>query len=328
MKILVTGCAGFVGFHLCKNILENKKKYKIFGLDNLNNYYDINLKKNRLKILQKYKKNFSFNKLDLKNKNKLINFFKINKFDIVVHLAAQAGVRYSILNPSTYFDNNIMGFFNVLESCREIKTKNLIYASTSSVYGDVKKFPVSETDPTDKPLSFYAASKKTNEILAYSYSNIYKLRTTGLRFFTIYGPYGRPDMALFKFVKNILQKKPIDLYNKGNHTRDFTYIDDVISAIVSLVDKKFIINQKIPYKVFNVGNGKPIHLKDFLKLIQTKLSIKAKINNFPFQQGDVIKTHANINKINLFVKSSKTPVAKGIANFVDWYMEYFKIKKK
>lgn len=327
MKILVTGCAGFIGFNFCnKVLLKQTNKHKIFGLDNLNNYYDINLKKSRLNILKKNKK-FHFIQLDIKNKKKILLYFKKNKFDIVVHLAAQAGVRYSVFNPQTYFDDNILGFFNILDSCRVIKTKNLIYASTSSVYGDVQKFPTKETDNTNEPLSFYAASKKTNEVLAYSYSHIYKLRTTGLRFFTIYGPYGRPDMALFKFVKNIFVKKEISLFNHGNHTRDFTYIDDATSVIAGLIENKFLKNETIPYNIFNVGSGKPIHLKNFLQLIENKLKIKSKIKNFPFQQGDVKKTHANVKKLHSIIKIKKTKVSKGIANFIEWYIDYFNIKK-
>jgi len=327
MKILVTGCAGFIGYSFCKKILDSKR-YTIFGVDNLNSYYDVKLKKSRLTILKKNNKNFFFTKLDIKNQKKLINFFKKNKFDIVVHLAAQAGVRHSIHNPKTYFDNNVFGFFNILEACKSIKVKNLIYASTSSVYGNVNKFPIKETANTDKPLSFYAATKKTNEVLAYSYSNIYKLRTTGLRFFTVYGPYGRPDMALFKFVKNIILKKEINLYNYGKHTRDFTYIDDVVSFIIGIIEKKNVKKELIPYTVFNIGNGKPIHLKNFLRLIENKLKIKSKIINLPFQIGDVKKTHANVKKINSIIKFKKTEVKSGITNFINWYTDYFNIRKE
>ena len=234
MKILITGCAGFIGYHLCKKLLKNNNI--VFGIDNLNNYYDLKLKKDRLKNLKN--KKFLFYKIDIKNKKKLLKFVKIKKIDVIYHLAAQAGVRYSIFNPETYFDNNLKGFFNILETCRENKIKHLIFASTSSVYGKKEKFPAKETDNTDQPLSFYAASKKCNEIMAYSYSKIYNLKCTGVRFFTVYGPYGRPDMALYKFTKSIINRKKVNLFNKGHHTRDFTYIDDVVHFLVKMRDIK------------------------------------------------------------------------------------------
>ena len=234
MKILITGCAGFIGYHLSKKLSLNNDK--IFGIDNLNNYYDVDLKKKRLNNLSS--KNFSFSKIDIKDYKNLKKFFKKNRFDIVYHLAAQAGVRYSIFNPETYFENNLKGFFNILECCREFKIKNLIFASTSSVYGKQKKFPLKEKYLTDKPLSFYAATKKCNEIMAYSYSQIYNLKCTALRFFTVFGPFGRPDMALYKFSNSIVKNKNLELYNSGNHTRDFTYIDDVIIYLERFKKKK------------------------------------------------------------------------------------------
>ena len=233
-KILVTGCAGFIGFHLCMKLI--KRKYDVYGLDNLNNYYDLNLKKDRLKILKKNK--LKFFKYDLLSKNQIDFILSKKKIDIVIHLAAQAGVRYSIKNPKTYLDNNIQGFFNILDSSQKFKIKHFIYASTSSVYGFQKKMPFVEKLSTDKPLSFYAATKKCNEILAYSYSTIHKLPTTGLRFFTVYGPFGRPDMSLFKFANAILRNRKLDLYNHGNHSRDFTHIDDITEYIFKILNKK------------------------------------------------------------------------------------------
>ena len=234
MKILVTGCAGFIGFHLSNYLLKNN--YDIIGIDNLNKYYDVNLKKNRLKLLKNYK-NFQFIKFDLINKSKLDTIIKKYNIKYIIHLAAQAGVRYSLKNPKTYFKNNLEVFFNIIESSREKKIKHLIFASTSSVYGENKKFPSNEYDNTNNPISLYAATKKSNEILAYAYSSTYKLPSTALRFFTVYGPFGRPDMALFKFTKNILENKKIELYNNGYHSRDFTYIDDIVEGIVSVIKK-------------------------------------------------------------------------------------------
>lgn len=321
MKILITGCAGFIGFHLAAKLLENKKNI-IYGVDNLNNYYDLDLKKNRLKILKK-NNFFIFKKLDICNKIKLKNYFNSNKPDCVIHLAAQAGVRYSIDNPSTYFSNNIEGFFHILEMSRIFNVKHLVFASTSSVYGDSNKFPLQENDNTDKPLSFYAASKKTNEVMAYSYSNIYKLPTTALRFFTVYGPFGRPDMALFKFSKSIISNKKIDLFNKGNHYRDFTYIDDIISGITKIISRPSKNN--VPYAVFNIGSGKPQSLKLFLSIIEKLLKKKSIKNLLPLQKGDVYKTSANISMLsNKFNYKPKFNIHIGIDNFIKWYREYYK----
>lgn len=324
MNILITGCAGFIGFNLCNRILNEKKTYKIYGIDNLNNYYDVKLKKNRLNILKKYKK-FYFDKINISQKKKLSSFFRKNKFDIVIHLAAQAGVRYSITNPDVYLESNIIGFFNLIENAKSQKIKHFIYASTSSVYGDSKKFPIKENFNTDKPLSFYAASKKCNEIIAHSFSAIYKLPTTGLRFFTVYGPYGRPDMSLFKFTKNILSNKKIDLYNNGNHIRDFTYIDDITSYIIKIINK--IPRGRIPYSVFNLGSNNPKHLKNFISIIEKNLSKKAKINKLKLQVGDVHKTHADNKKIKEITKIKKnTTIFSGIEKFIEWYKTYYNQK--
>ena len=266
MKILVTGCAGFIGFSYCLSKLKKNKKFIVYGVDNINDYYDINLKKDRLKILMLYK-NFKFYRCDIQNITKLSDIIKKNKLKKILQLAAQAGVRYSIYNPGVYFDSNLKGFFNILKVAQENKIKHLVYASTSSVYGLKKKYPISEKDSTDNPLSFYAATKKCNEVLAYSFSNIYKLPCTGLRFFTVYGPYGRPDMALFKWTKAMLNNSELELYNNGNHYRDFTYIDDVCGYIEKVIEKapKF----KIPYQVFNVGNSEPHKITNIIKYLKS-----------------------------------------------------------
>ena len=321
MKILVTGAAGFIGYHLIKKLIH--QKHKIFGIDNLNNYYDVRLKQARLKILQKNNSNFKFYKIDLKNKIALINNFKKKKYHIVINLAAQAGVRFSIKNPQNYFDSNVTGFFNTIEASRLINVKHFIFASTSSVYGNANKFPVDEDCDTDKPLSFYAASKKCNEVIAYSYSNIFKLPCTGLRLFTVYGPYGRPDMALFKFTKSILGNKALELYNNGKHVRDFTYIDDVINYIFKLI---FVIPKKnIPYKIYNVGSNNPKRLKAFLQYIEKSLNRKAKVIHKKLQIGDVYKTHAKNKAIVKKTKiSNKTTLDQGIETFIDWYTDFYK----
>lgn len=324
MNILITGCSGFIGFHLSKYLLENTN-HKIFGIDNLNNYYDVDLKKNRLKILKgikNRKSSFVFYKIDIKNNSLLKKNFLKNKYNIVVHLAAQAGVRYSILDPSTYFENNIQGFFNILETSRIFKVKHLLFASTSSVYGNNKNFPLKEDFNTDKPLSFYAASKKTNEVMAYSYSNIYKMSLTGMRFFTVYGPYGRPDMFLFKYVKSIFLKQKISIYNHGKHERDFTYVSDVVESIFRLISKPSKGN--VPFQVLNIGNGKPEKLFSFMRTIEKFLNKKANTSLIKMQKGDVGKTHADIS--NLKKKISYKPKIKtidGINKFITWYKQYY-----
>ena len=277
MKILVTGCAGFIGFHLVRDLLKNKKN-KIYGLDNLNSYYDINLKKKRLEILKK-NKNFFFYKIDLEDKENLKKIFKKN-FNIVFNLAAQAGVRYSIFNPKIYFNSNIKGFFNILNACKENHVQHLIFASTSSVYGSNNKFPLKEDFNTDRPESFYAATKKCNEVMAYSYSSIYKLKVSCVRFFTVYGPYGRPDMSLFKFVEAIKLKKFISLFNYGNHTRDFTYIDDVVFFLKKIMKRK----NKIKYETFNISSSNPTNLKKYIQVIEKNLKLKAKIKLLKLQK--------------------------------------------
>ena len=323
MRILITGCAGFIGFHLVEKLIFINKYKTIFGIDNLNDYYDIELKKNRLNIL-KNNKNFKFKKIDICNYDAFNKFVKVNKIKIIIHLAAQAGVRYSISHPKTYFKNNILGFNNVLDICKENKVKHFLFASTSSVYGNCKIFPTSENHNTNNPLTYYASSKKTNEVNAYAYSNIYKIPSTCMRFFTVYGPYGRPDMALFKFTKNILNNKPIEVYNYGNHERDFTYIDDITTAIEKLINKPSL--NKIPFNVFNIGSGNPINLKKFIKLIEKNLLIKSKLKYLPLQQGDIHKTYANIDNLKKYVNfTPKYNVELGVEKFIKWYKDYYNV---
>jgi len=322
MNILVTGSAGFIGFHLVKKLCSEIKNVKILGIDNLNNYYDINLKKDRNKKLKKNKQ-FKFIRADIRNKAKLLKICKQNKVKIIIHLAAQAGVRYSIFNPSTYFENNLLGTFNILEVAKDIKVKHLMIASSSSVYGSNSKFPLKEHYNTDTPLSFYAATKKSCEVLAHSYSNIFKTPITMLRFFTVYGTFGRPDMALFKFTKSIINKTKLNLFNGGDHMRDFTNIDDVCNILLILKDK--VPKNNIPFDIINLGGGKPKRLKYFLNLIEKNTSKKAKVRKLSMQQGDVKKTVSCTNK--LIKKTNyrhKTSLEKGIKEFVKWYIGYFK----
>ena len=319
MRILVTGCAGFIGYHLCLKLL-NDKANKVFGIDNINNYYDINLKKKRLSNLKKKFKKYIFYKKDICDLNFLQNNFLKNKYDIVVNLAAQAGVKYSIDNPKVYIESNIFGFFNILEVSRINKIKHLIYASTSSVYGSNNNFPLQEDADTNHPLSFYAATKKSNEVMAHSYSNIYDLPCTGVRLFTVYGPYGRPDMSLFKFTKAILDSKKVNLFNFGKHIRGFTYIDDATNAIVQLINKPS--RKKIPYSIYNIASSRPQNLKFFLKTIEKVLGKKAKIQYKKLQPGDVNKTYASIKLLQKKVDFvPNTDIQQGIENFINWYKE-------
>ena len=322
MKILITGCAGFIGFHLTYKILDNFN-YSIFGIDNLNNYYDLSLKNLRIKKLKNVNKKFKFSKIDIQNEKRIDKLFKVEKFDCVINLAAQAGVRHSIKHPEKYFNSNIKGFFNILCASKKFKVKHIIFASTSSVYGNQTKFPIKEDANTDKPLSFYAASKKSNEVMAYSFSNIYKLPLTCLRFFTVYGPLGRPDMALYKFVEKISNNEPIELFNKGENVRDFTYIDDVVNYIISVIKKPS--KNIIPYQVLNVGSNKPKSLKYFLKIIQKNFNKKVKFQKKNLQIGDVYKTHADNTKlIKLINKKFYTPIDIGIKRFIKWYNNHQK----
>ena len=277
-KILVTGCAGFIGMHLSKALLEIG--HDVIGVDNLNNYYDVKLKNDRLRILKTYEK-FNFSKIDISNKKALENVFITSSIDKVVNLAAQAGVRYSLVNPNSYIKSNVIGFMNILECCRHYDIKGLIYASSSSVYGGNKKIPFSELDRVDNPISIYASTKKSNELMAFSYNHLFKLNSTGLRFFTVYGPWGRPDMAMYIFVKKIMENKPIQIFNYGKMKRDFTFIDDIISGIVSS------INNNHQYEIFNLGNNKSENLMDIVSIIENKLGKKAVIDFKNMQPGDV-----------------------------------------
>ena len=322
MKILVTGCAGFIGFHLTKKLLD--LNYVVFGIDNLNKYYSPKLKNHRLKILKKYKK-FKFLKKNI-NEKSIINFYKNKKIKIIIHLAAQAGVRYSIKNPDAYLESNILGFFNILKLSKIIKAKHLMIASTSSVYGDGKKFPLKEKDDTNHPVSLYSATKKSNEVISYSYSKNFQIPITCLRFFTVYGPYGRPDMSLFKFTKAILNKRKIDLYNQGNHVRDFTYIDDVIEMVIKLLNKP--PKHQIPFDIYNISNSKPIKLINYIKFLQKNLNMKINFRKLPLQTGDVYKTHGSNKKILKKIgKIKSVGIDIGIKNFINWYKKFYNYKK-
>lgn len=333
-KIVITGSAGFIGYSLCIKLLERGDN--IIGIDNHNNYYDPLLKSKRVKKLINYS-NYKHYKLDLSNRQKLNKIFTNYKIQKVVNLAAQAGVRYSMENPLTYITSNIVGFANILENCRHNNVKHLVYASTSSVYGANTKMPFSEHDGVNHPLSVYAASKRSNELMAHTYSYLYQLPTTGLRFFTVYGPWGRPDMALFKFTKAILEEKPIDVFNYGKHTRDFTYIDDIVEGIVKTLDNPAKSNpdwnsnqpdpatSKAPWRVYNIGNNKPVKLMSYIDAIEKALGKKAKVNFLPLQPGDVKDTYANIDNLEKkFNYKPSTSVIDGVSNFVKWYKDYYK----
>ena len=333
--ILVTGSAGFIGFSLCLKLLERGDN--VIGIDNHNNYYDPELKNKRLSKLTLFS-NYNHYKIDLCEKENLEDVFSTNKIAKVVNLAAQAGVRYSMENPLAYVNSNIFGFANILENCRNHNIEHLVYASTSSVYGANTKMPFSEHDSANHPLSVYAASKKSNELMAHVYSYLYKLPTTGLRFFTVYGPWGRPDMALFKFTKNILEDKPIDVFNFGKHTRDFTYIDDIVKGVIKTLDNPSTSDidwnsiepdpatSKVPWCVYNIGNNKPVQLMDYIKAIEIKLNKKALINFLPLQPGDVPDTFANVENLEKkFNYKPSTSVIEGVSNFVEWYKDYYEL---
>ena len=331
MKILVTGSAGFIGFHLVKKLLS--ENYEIVGIDNLNTYYDTKLKIDRLFYSGiNYKSNkikfkfghYTFYKCDLVDKKKLELIFKNEKPDFVCNLAAQAGVRYSLTNPEAYINSNIIGFQNVIECCKKFNVSNFIYASSSSVYGANTKLPFSTNDRTDNPLSLYGATKKSNEIVAYSYSHLYKIRTVGLRFFTVYGPWGRPDMALFLFVKALINNKKIRVFNNGNMLRDFTYIDDIVHGVFSIIKNPI----KDPYKIYNIGNNKPVNLLDFIKVIEKNLDKKFEIEFQDIQPGDVKDTYADVSDLLTDFKfKPKTNIEFGVRKFIDWYLNYYKVKK-
>jgi UDP-glucuronate 4-epimerase len=333
--ILITGAAGFIGFHLTKK--ATNLGYKVVGIDNLNDYYDVTLKEARLAQLKELP-SFSFEKLDLADREGLNRLFDKWNFSCVINLAAQAGVRYSLVNPHAYLESNLHGFLNILEACRHHKTGHLIYASSSSVYGANKKMPFSIHHNVDHPISLYAASKKANELMAHTYSALYNLPTTGLRFFTVYGPWGRPDMALFLFTKAILEGKPIDVYNHGKMKRDFTYVDDIVESIGRLIPRPPKPNEEwsgfspdpatsfAPYKVYNIGNNKPVELLRFIEIVEEKTQKKAVKNFMPIQDGDVPETFADVDDLMRDVDfKPETPIEEGVGKFVDWFREYYKI---
>ena len=317
MKIIVTGAAGFIGFHLCKRLSE--EGFEVKGIDNLNPYYDVTLKDARVKILNQFE-NFSFTKLDIAEKDDLEKYFENENAEYVINLAAQPGVRYSITNPDVSIRNNLIAFFNLLECCKSYSVKKLIYASSSSVYGNNSKTPSSTEDNVDNPVSLYAATKKSNELMAFTYQHLYKFSTIGLRFFTVYGSYGRPDMAYYKFSENIMRGKPISVYNNGDMERDFTYIDDVIESIFRLV-KKEIINE---YKIFNIGGEHPVNLLYFISLLEKQLGKEAIKVFKEMQPGDVKKTYADSSELAKFINyKPETPIEEGLKKFIEWFKEYY-----
>lgn len=334
MKVLITGTAGFIGNKLAQRLLERGDE--IIGIDNLNDYYDVSLKEARLDLIKDHK-NFTEARIDLENKEAVQNLFKKHKPQRVVNLAAQAGVRYSLENPYAYIDTNIMGFINILESCRHNDVEHLVYASSSSVYGANTNMPFSVHNNVDHPVSLYAATKKANELMAHTYSHLYRIPTTGLRFFTVYGPWGRPDMALFLFTKNILAGKPIDVFNFGNHRRDFTYIDDIVEGVIRTLDTVPTANENwsgdhpdpatslAPYKLYNIGNNNPVELRDYIAVLENCLGKKAQQNLLPLQLGDVPDTYADVEALVEDVGyKPATSIETGIANFVAWYRDFYK----
>lgn len=327
MKILITGVAGFIGFHLAQRLLA--EGMQVYGIDNLNEYYDVSLKKARLNQLYS-QTGFTFQFLDLSDRFTTAELFQNYTFDCVIHLAAQAGVRYSLHNPYTYVDSNLSGFVNILEGCRHSQVGHLVFASSSSVYGTNSKVPFATTDNVDHPISLYAATKKSNELMAHAYSHLYNLPTTGLRFFTVYGPWGRPDMAYFKFVQAIANSQPIDVYNFGKMQRDFTYIDDVIEGLVRVMHKppqgnhQDVSLSKAPYKLYNIGNNNPVELMTFIEIIEKLLGKQAKKNLLPMQPGDVLSTYADVDDLIQDVGfKSVTQIEEGIERFVQWYQDYY-----
>lgn len=338
-KILITGTLGFIGYHLTYKLIQ--EGYEVVGIDNINGYYNTKQKYEKLPLLgiddlspwpnqilqSKLFDNFKFAKIDITDRFQIEELFRKEKFDIVVNLAAQAGVQYSIQNPHSYIENNITGFINLIDASKTNNLKHFIYASSSSVYGNRDIVPFQETDNVDHPISLYAASKKANELIAYTYAHLHQLKTTGLRFFTVYGPWGRPDMAPFIFTKNILEGKEITVFNNGNLERDFTYVDDIVEGVYSVISKR--PSKEYVYNIYNIGNSKPVQLMDFIHAIEEKLNKKALIKYEPLRKGDVFKTYASTDKLQKdFAYYPKTDITKGIRLFVDWYWAYFKAKKE
>lgn len=335
MKILLTGTAGFIGFHTAKKLLERGDD--VVGLDNLNDYYDVNLKKGRLALLEPFD-NYTHVTMSLEDRDGIASLFKQEKFDRVINLAAQAGVRYSLINPHAYMDSNIVGFMNILEGCRHSEVEHLVYASSSSVYGMNTRMPFSVHHNVDHPVSLYAASKKANELMAHTYSHLYRLPTTGLRFFTVYGPWGRPDMAMFIFTKAILEGKPIDVFNHGKMKRDFTYIDDIVEGVVRTMDNVAVPNpdwnsetpdsatSAAPYKIYNIGNNSPVELMHLIKTIESTIGKEAQKNMMPIQPGDVPATFADVDDLIQDVGfKPATPIEEGVRRFVEWYRNFYRI---
>ena len=335
MKKIITGVAGFIGFHIAKYYLEHGDT--IVGVDNLNDYYDPTLKEARLSQLNNYN-NFNFHKIDIIDKNEIDTIFKKESPKYVIHLAAQAGVRYSLKNPYVYIDSNITGFMNILEACRYNPVEHLVFASSSSVYGANTRMPFSVNHNIDHPLSLYAATKKSNELMAHAYSYLYDIPISGIRFFTVYGPWGRPDMALFIFTQKILAGERIDVFNNGRHKRDFTYIDDIVEGVVRVTANIAKTNEtwdsenpdpatsKAPYRLYNIGNNSPVELMYFIELIEKNLNKKAEKNYLPLQLGDVPETYANVDALIDYVSySPSTPIESGIENFIKWYKDYYKV---
>lgn len=334
-KVLITGSSGFIGFHLSSLLLD--KGYEVIGIDNMNDYYDVNLKMSRLEIL-KQNCNFRFYEIDLKDKEIVDKIFDEYKFDYVINLAAQAGVRYSITNPYAYIDSNLIGFMNILEACRNYPVKHLLYASSSSVYGGNKIVPFSTNHNVDHPVSLYAATKKSNELMAHTYSHLYGIPTTGLRFFTVYGPWGRPDMAYFSFTRDILEGKSIKVFNHGKMERDFTYVDDIVEGIFKLIplapkankewdeSKDDLSTSFAPYKVYNIGNNQPVQLMKFISVLEEKIGKEAEKIYMEMQPGDILKTYADVSDLVKDVGFKPgTSIEEGLGKFVEWYKQYYKV---
>ena len=338
MKVLVTGAAGFIGYFVARRLLDRGDE--VVGIDNLNDYYDVSLKEARLSLLQEYER-FEFRRMGLEDKGAVDELFSVADFERVVHLGAQAGVRYSIDHPYAYIDSNIIGTLNVLEGCRHFPVDHLVFASSSSVYGSNTKMPFSEHDHVDHPLSLYAASKKSNELMAHTYAHLYAIPVTGLRFFTVYGPFGRPDMALFRFTRSILAGEPIDVFNYGQHRRDFTYIDDIVEGVVRTLDKAAQPDENFdsarpdpasssaPYRLYNIGNSQPVNLLKYIEVIESCLGVKAEINMLPMQLGDVPDTYADVSDLRSDVGYEPgTSVELGVARFIEWYLDFYQVSLK